>query len=381
LARLPLKDQKRALAFIREAYAVRDFNAFVAFLLGALPKLIRSEVTSYNEVRPQRRESRNWVSPSSFDVPERHEAWARVMHQHPVLAHFQKTGQKRVLRMSDFLNARELRNLALYCEHYGPLGGMLDCLPILWQDADTINAIGVHRQKQFTRDEQAMMDLLRPHLVEAHANALVVSELARAASRLGPLLEANARGVVILKSDRKIDFATGPARRWIKEYLGSVCLGERLPEVIELWVRHHEAAIQQTLNLPAPREPLVINRDGRRLIVKLLPLDGDTALILEEQQLAIDPASIRSLGLSERESEVLAAVASGSSRAEISSKLGMSLRTTESHMLHIGEKLGVSSAVAAAAKAFQASRIGANPAHDSEAREVPHRIQRRLAKD
>jgi hypothetical protein len=194
LARLSLKDERRALSFIRGASVARDFNAFVAFLFVALPKLIDSEVTSYNEMRPQRSESRNWVNPSSLDVPERHEAWTRVMHQHPVVAHFRKAGQKRALRISDFLTARELRNMALYSEHYGPLGGMLDCLPILWQHGDTINAIGVHRHTQFTRDEQAMMDLLRPHLVEAHANALIVTELARAAARLEPLLEANTRG-------------------------------------------------------------------------------------------------------------------------------------------------------------------------------------------
>jgi DNA-binding CsgD family transcriptional regulator len=102
-------------------------------------------------------------------------------------------------------------------------------------------------------------------------------------------------------------------------------------------------------------------------------------LILEEQQLAIDPSSLRSLGLSPRESEVLAALASGSSRSEISSRLGIGPRTTESHLLRIGEKLGVSSAVAAAAKAFQASRLGEIPPRDNEAREVASRIRRKLA--
>jgi DNA-binding CsgD family transcriptional regulator len=332
-------------------------------------------------VRLQRRESRNWVSPAVFDVPARHEAWTRVMHEHPVLLHFQRTGQKRVLRMSDFLSARELRNMALYSEHYGPLGGMLDCLPILWNHGGAINSIGVHRLRQFTRDEQAMTDLVRPHLIDAHANALIVSDLSRAAARLEPLLAANARGVVILKRDRKIDFATGLARRWIAEYFGSACLAERLPDAIELWVRHHEAPIQQTLEIPKPRAPLVVNREGRRLIVKLLPLDGETALILQEQQLAIDPASIRSLGLSQRESEVLAATASGSSRLEISLKLGISVRTAESHMMNICEKLGVSSAVAAAAMAYQASRIGPDLVSPSEISEVATRIRRRLSTD
>jgi DNA-binding CsgD family transcriptional regulator len=185
--------------------------------------------------------------------------------------------------------------------------------------------------------------------------------------------------VVILKRDRTIDFATSLARQWITEYFASACLAERLPEMMEFWIRQHEASVQQTLEIPAPLNPLIINRVDRRLIVKLLPLDGETVLILEEQQLNIDPASLESLGLSHRESEVLAAIASGQSRAEISAKLGMSPRTAEAHMLHISEKLGVSSAVAAVAKAFQASRIGRNPAYASEAPEVARRIRRGLA--
>lgn len=232
MGRLTLHDQKKLAAFIRDAYAMRDFNAFVAFVLAALPRLINSEVTSYNEMRPQARESRNWVNPDSLMVPERHEAWTHVMHEHPVVVHYQRNGADKVLRISDFLSARELRNMALYSEHYGPLGGMLDCLPILW-DGDTINAIGVHRKAPFTEREQAVMDFIRSHLIQAHANALMSSRLMGTEARLERALEASARAVVILGRDRTIAFATAAARRWLAYYFDGAGSAERLPEMLE----------------------------------------------------------------------------------------------------------------------------------------------------
>jgi len=121
MQRLALRDQRIIAAFLRDASVVHDFGAFVTFLVEALPKLIHSEVTSYNEMKPAERESRDWVNPGSLMVPERHEAWARVMHEHPVVAHYQRVGRSSVLRISDFLSARQLRDMALYCEHYARL--------------------------------------------------------------------------------------------------------------------------------------------------------------------------------------------------------------------------------------------------------------------
>jgi hypothetical protein len=85
LEKLSSRDQNAALEFLRDAYVARDFDRFIAFLLEELPKLVRSEVTSYNEMRPRERYSKNWVKPESLMVPKRDEAWANVMHEHPVV--------------------------------------------------------------------------------------------------------------------------------------------------------------------------------------------------------------------------------------------------------------------------------------------------------
>ena len=65
------------------------------------------------------------------------------------------------------------------------------------------------------------------------------------------------------------------------------------------------------------------------------------------------PGRVRPAGLSEREIEVLALVASGCSNADIAAQLVISRRTAEHHVQHIYAKIGVSSRAAAALFAVQ----------------------------
>jgi DNA-binding CsgD family transcriptional regulator len=161
---------------------------------------------------------------------------------------------------------------------------------------------------------------------------------------------------VILKPDRTLNFATRLARRLLAEYFAPPRADERLPEALDLWVRQHDASTRDILRLPLPRSPLVIERDGKRLVLCLLSGNGELAIVLEEQKTIIEPSSLGSLSLTRREREVLAHIANGHNNSETARALGIGTRTVETHILHICERLGVSSRLAAAAHAFQASR-------------------------
>jgi DNA-binding CsgD family transcriptional regulator len=376
---LTTRQQSAALAFLRDAYRVRDFDQFVAFLLATLPTLIRSEVTSYNEMRPADRYSRNWVNPESLMVPERDEAWASVMHEHPVVAHHERTRSSVVVKLSDFLSSRQLHNLALYSEHYGPLGRIEDSLNFPLTSEGTIHGIGLHRASRFTDREQALLEFLRLHLIQVHASSLALSELKRQTARLETVLNASARALVVLRRDRTIDFATESARNWMQEYFDDARPSGRLPEMLDLWVRQHDSTVRQTLELPKPRDPLVINRKDRRLVVRLLSGDEEILLLLEEQTTSIEMASLSSLGLTLRESEVLAHMANGLSKVRIAQLLGTSPRTVDTHIQNIMESLDVSSSTAAAAKAFQASKLEPNFPNNEDA-EFRERLLRATAK-
>lgn len=91
MERLRQRDFRLLLEFLREICAPRDLDGFVTHVLSALPKLIRSELTSYNEMIPEKKASANWTNPADYCTPAVNERWKQVMHEHPVLAYNQKT--------------------------------------------------------------------------------------------------------------------------------------------------------------------------------------------------------------------------------------------------------------------------------------------------
>jgi DNA-binding CsgD family transcriptional regulator len=379
--RLTFRQQIAGTQFLREAYAVREVSTFVAFLLATLPTLIQSEIASYNEMWPAENRSTNWVNPTSLMTPQRHEAFARVVHREPVISHFERNPTSPPVRLSDFVSSRQLRNSALYSEHYGPLGKVEDTLAILWHsEGGGINATGLLRHKRFTDRDLALVQFLAPHLIQAHANSLALSKLGREAARLQRVLEASARALVVLKQDRTIGFATDSARNWMHEYFDDARGFDRLPEVLDLWVRQHDSAVRQTLELPKPRDPFVVNRKDRRLVARLLSGDKEILLLLEEQTMSINPASLSSLGLTRRENEVLAHMVNGLSKMPIAQILGTSLRTVDTHVQNIMQSLGVSSSTAAIAKAFQASKLGSKSLPNNEDAAIQKQLIRSTAK-
>ncbi|HYK64539.1 MAG TPA: helix-turn-helix transcriptional regulator [Patescibacteria group bacterium] len=103
----------------------------------------------------------------------------------------------------------------------------------------------------------------------------------------------------------------------------------------------------------------MIDRKDRRLVVRLLSGETELMLLLEQQNTLIEPSSLRSLGLTARENEVLAGMANGHTKAEIAHALAISPRTIDAHVQKIYDRLGVTTLNAAAARAFQATRLAA----------------------
>ncbi len=134
--------------------------------------------------------------------------------------------------------------------------------------------------------------------------------------------------------------------------------GNHLPEALERWVKRQENLLRKVDDVPHPRKPFVVEREEKRLTVRLLSDSEQSTLLLEEKVADIRPGLLESLGLSRREEEVLTWVAFGKTNGEVGRILGLSPRTVQKHLEHIFQKLGVESRTAAAARAF--SVIGWN---------------------
>jgi len=76
----------------------------------------------------------------------------------------------------------------------------------------------------------------------------------------------------------------------------------------------------------------------------------------EERLNVFDPQALKPIGLTQRESEVLAWVAEGKSNNDVGLILGIRSVTVKKHLEHIFEKMGVETRTAAVAFAIRASR-------------------------
>jgi DNA-binding CsgD family transcriptional regulator len=119
-------------------------------------------------------------------------------------------------------------------------------------------------------------------------------------------------------------------------------------------VRQHDQGLREALQLPPPLAPLIADRPGKRLLVRMLADSDSPTLLLEQQLVRVEPNRFRSLGLTRRENQVLASVVRGHTNKLIASELSISPRTVQRHLEHIYDRLGVNTRTAAAALAFKA---------------------------
>src|SRR5580765_2982117 len=79
-------------------------------------------------------------------------------------------------------------------------------------------------------------------------------------------------------------------------------------------------------------------------------------MTLQEKLDLFDPQSLKTMGLTQRETEVLAWVAEGKSNNDVGLILGIRSVTVKKHLEHIFEKMCVETRTAAVAYAIRASR-------------------------
>jgi DNA-binding CsgD family transcriptional regulator len=163
-------------------------------------------------------------------------------------------------------------------------------------------------------------------------------------------LEVTQRGMLVLRENGSVLSITVLAERWLQQYFGWQP-GQSLPLLIHQWVatRTPHAALLDRLVI----DRLVIPRHGRRLVIQRIPDQEPPALVLRETAASVSPESLTALGLSPRETEVLAWMAQGKTDQDIAAILGLSVRTVHHHVARVLERLGVETRSAAAAIAHE----------------------------
>ena len=350
--RLRRRDFLALLRFVQDACAIQGLDAFPGQVGAALQMLIPNDYYVYAEVDGRTRQTVFAESHPSVEdiVPDFRKVFERHGHENPlVTAHQCYAG---ALKISDFLSQRRLRRLALYNEFLRPAGVRYQMSVILPAPSGFLRGIIINRGRQdFSERERLLLDLARPHLVQARQNAEILDLTLRA-------LEAAGHEVVCLSGEGLVTFHSGNVSSLLAAYFNRpAARHDRLPDALDQWVKEQRASVHQASDRLPALQPLVVDRGDRRLVIRFVCGGGagqNDMLLLAEQYPQVPASSLTAIGLSPREAEVLTLAMQGRAVGEIGRILGAAASTVEKHFENIYAKLGVHSRTAAVARAYDA---------------------------
>lgn len=354
-------DVRCMLQFLQELHTLCNLEAFPQQVLSALPKVVPSEYTGCSPTNFHQAKLSLSSLPSEAGTLQRQTAEQvaqQSFFEHPFVNYYLQTNDGSAYAVSDFLTEVELHRLeGLYQSILRPVGMEEQInlvLPVSATEASLLPpgedvVITLHRpQRNFSERDRLILNLLRPHLLQAYANAKALTQIQQQLTYLSQTIEQ--LSVITLTMDGQVQSMGERAWLLLKQYFQpSSQQSTGLPDQLQRWVSYQITLMAQP-DLPVQILPLRIEHDGRQLTVRLIrnSLQNQYLLTLEEvPPSTLSSESIELLGLSRREAEVLFRVVKDKSMKEIAFDLGIAERTVKKHLEHIYEKLGVRTRTAA----------------------------------
>jgi DNA-binding CsgD family transcriptional regulator len=274
--------------------------------------------------------------PTKFDV------FDSYLYQLPTRAAALNLKTQSALKLSDFASLREWHRTDLYNYIFRPnkLSYQLSFYSV--HDSPQLGVSLNRSTRDFSEDERTILDLMRPHIMNAYRTDQFAGYVAQRPEMAG-------HAMLLADDSGRILFATPLAERWLGEYFGEFKRGF-LPEPIRLWLKKRSSQLSHHDELASPLTSLSCNQNGKELRVRTD--SGVTAvehrLWLSVRKTELLAAPLESLGLTPREAEVLLWVTQGKSNGDIATILGMKERTTCKHLERVFSKLCVENRTAAA---------------------------------
>lgn len=260
------------------------------------------------------------------------EVFARFAHQNPLLSNLASGRERRAGRLSDYLTRRQLHSTDLYNHVYRhtPVEYQIGA-PLaapgreLGHPGELVGVSLVRVDRDFADDELALLGLLAPQL-SAILTRLHELALLRATAATAGLDEP--RWIVLVDPQGTVAWSTRPAADALE--LGG---GARLPfELRRLLARGPDSSQWGP--------PLALHGMALQARVVANAYPGLDAVHLRPLSIRPTLASLRRLGLTQRQAEVFQLALTGRSGSQIAEALSLSPRTVEKHMLAVYRRLG-----------------------------------------
>lgn len=352
---LAFNDTQKLHQGIQQLYTLHNLDTFGVDALSIVNRLVPGNLPTFYICRFRTRQILPTFLPDfSGFTPEMNRTIDLHFGEHPIAARMPLT-LNGAYKISDFITQQEFHRLeGVYQQFFRQMEGE-DLLNIFlpyshpdnWRklaqtDASLIGICVDRSSRNFTERDRLVLNLLRPHIFQAHCNAQQHHQLQQELSQLQQSL--NHLGLAIVDTQGQIQSIAPQAIIWLEIYFGKFTNSRKLPDNLWAWIEHQIAGFTKNPNRPKACLPLRIQRAGRELTIRLVveQIGAGYLLLLEEQTLSA-LNSLELLGLSQRETEVLALVMQGKENKTIAAQLSVHNSTVRKHLENIYRKLGVGS--------------------------------------
>jgi DNA-binding CsgD family transcriptional regulator len=269
------------------------------------------------------------------------------LSEHPSVEEIYQKRLKSAVKVSDFVSLTQWRQTQIYNEFFRLRKQDYQLTFISAEQLPKL-AVGLNRAtRDFSEEERCLLNLLRPHLVQAYRESRLFSYLDEAAG-------ISSDGFIVVDRAWRIRYVNARGLKQLKDYFGEQP-GGALPARVSSWLQE-KVRPRSTGQLPVP--DLTVGSDHRSLTVQTVASSDGTEyrLLLRETVRQLDARPLQSLGLTTREAEVLLWLSQGKSNSEIAIILTTKVRTIAKHLERVFAKLMVENRTAAAHTALEVLR-------------------------
>jgi DNA-binding CsgD family transcriptional regulator len=172
MERLGPSDYQALLGLVRQLYGIDRVEDFPRKAIVGIGRLIPCDILTYNEIDTRRQRATFIEEPAGAINASQAAVFNRYADQHPLITHYARTRESRPRKISDFLTLTEFRRLGLYQEFFRTLAINYQMAVTIPSSPELVIGIAVNRSSHdFSERDRTLLDLLRPHLVQAYRNA------------------------------------------------------------------------------------------------------------------------------------------------------------------------------------------------------------------
>ncbi len=181
---------------------------FPGRVISLVASLVAAESCSYNELDGPVAVAWQIEPADVVDFPDAGQLFRQHLPEHPLLHHYQATGDLAARRISDVTSERQFRSLGLYRDFYRPARVNHQLVVSVPAPRGGMISVALNRHRRdFTDEQRELIDLLRPHLGQAATIATLLSQpvphTLRAADG-GPLLTFRQTRILQLVAARQL---------------------------------------------------------------------------------------------------------------------------------------------------------------------------------